>query len=453
MTAAPTGTVGRGLSLRVAGWFSLLTGLNAVVCALVYEAGYGASTFLFGPADRFADLLKVGLSYKAFLAGKVSAAKLALWPELYRGWYTGGDYAQRIGEKAGAITNLHLPPLGQLLGLAEGQVIVSVHTPGRAVVLFLALYVVLAAIAVGFALPARDRRPGVLAGAAVGLLLSYPALLMMTRGNFHSGFTSLGVLAFCLALWRRGTVGPWSTLALALAVNLRPNAAIFALALPLALGLRASLPHLARLAATAGAIAAGAFAVAARLLPEYRPATFLGALRIYGDLYVTGDHGATFNSSLLGLVKFVARVGDPAAAGMGASPALSWAIFNVTAVALVGAALLALRSGRLRPSSACFLLVLCYVLGTPTFGDYHLLVVVGPLLLLHLEAEDGEVAWDGAARALVIGATLLLAAKNEISWGGRSLQVAINPLVALWAFAAIARPALRGAPAPRLVEG
>ena len=50
---------------------------NALFCLLRFEAGFEPDTFLFGPGDRFADALKVPLSYKTVLAPHLDATSVA----------------------------------------------------------------------------------------------------------------------------------------------------------------------------------------------------------------------------------------------------------------------------------------------------------------------------------------------------------------------------------------
>lgn len=426
---------------RAVTWVFLLTGANAIVCVLVWELGYGAMTFLFGPTDRFADLVKVGLSYKALVSPHLTDAALASWPEIFREYYQDSFYVETLQPGILQITNLHLPPLGQLLSMSAGLLTVTVGPVPTLVAAFL-VYLAALAGAVGGALPPRDRTPAVLSGAALLFLFSYPALFLLTRGNLHSALTTAGIVAFCLALHRRESVPTWSLLALAVAVNLRPNAGLVALALPLLLGLRASLPHLVKLAVFTAVIFVATLGVANLLNPEFGLGSFLAALRVYAKLYVEGPSGDAFNSSLLALLKALTRGRVPFGIVMG--------VANTLAIALLALTWAAARTGRLGGAVVAFLVTACYALCTPTFGDYHLLVFVAPLLLIHLEAGPDPLRLDQAAAA--VASVLLLSAKNLGSTGGHSFQVFLNPLVTAAAVLIIAQRALRPAAPAASVE-
>ena len=242
-----------------------------------------------------------------------------------------------------------------------------------------------------------------------------------------------------LALFRRGDVGFAALLSLAIAVNIRPNAIIFALALPVVLGLRRSLKPCIRLAALVSAIFALSYVAVHMLYPDYTLSTFFQGLRIYRNYYIANDGGDKINSSLFAFVRHLNTITD---AGMNYT--LTIAIFYALSAIMLVAAVISLRSCFYRKVIAPFVLTALYTLLSPVFADYHLLVFLAPILLLFFGFRE----WSGQYELISIitfASVMVIVPKNYVFAHGVSLQTMINPAILFVSILYIAKVSLKKA--------
>lgn len=416
------------------------TAANALFNSLAVELGLGFpyTTFLADPADLFGDFFKVVLSYPG--GHDVAIGNLFGLHHLLTGFVASGyDPRSPIGgADPGSITLLHLTPLSTLLDL------IAMHAMGLLdpVLLFLALVAAMlgyAAILLRLAARGSSSTWPWLAAA----MLSYPMLMVLTRGNLLAGATDFLILhAMLLAL--RGRAPLLAAVVLGLAINIRPNAAIFALPL-IALSSFRLRSAGALLGATSTTFAAS-LALDGRLYPAYDMAGFLAGLQRYYALYVAEDDGLGYGSSLFGAAKML----------LGRHPHLDLAAAAVGGI--IGLVAVPLLGGRRIARSTClFLICASYCLGSAVFADYHLLVF---LIVPIAQSLDGDIVDLGAARAgpappelvAFLASCMMLVPKTYVFAGDDiSDQVLLNPLLLLAAATAIIAGALgrtRGGPSP-----
>lgn len=410
-------------TLAGAAWRILfaLTAANAIfnVLAVALGATGPLASFLPGPDDLFADFFKFVLSYPG--GDRVPVGNATALRDLLARYVADNPYHGVDGLGRGVVTHLHVPPFTTLLSLAALRAM-RVLDP---VWLFGLL---VAGLAVWSAFIARavstSRREAVTWTAF--LLLSYPTLLVVTRGNLFAGLTALLLVHAVLVVARGGSAAA-AALLLALAINVRPNAAIFALVLfAAAPGTRLRTGML--LAGATAILFAASLAAASALYPDYTLVTFLAGLAQYHQVYVVGGLGLPYGSSLYGGLKLL----------LGHRPGLE-AVAALAAAALAAAAItLRIRAALPMPVFA-FLLAAAYCLGSSVFADYHLLVFAAPVLCFALarpNPRDGtDVGHDG--RLVVVASCALLAPKNYVFAGPVSEQVLLNPLILVAAAGAL----------------
>jgi hypothetical protein len=165
----------------------------------------------------------------------------------------------------------------------------------------------------------------------------------------------------------------------------------------------------------------------------------LDGLARYKTHMVTHDDGLDWNSSLFGVLEQAAvllpdslRPASPAALLQAGGQ-----LFLVTmgVCAMIGlAGVWAFVTGRLRPLEAVFLLLAVNMLGTPFYGQYHMLVYAAALLLLPMEWKEGRLPLPAVTLvvtcALFAMAALVRSALPLDLWP--FLLLAMTP-VALWA--------------------
>ena len=319
--------------------------------------------------DIFADSIKSGLAQTSISHRLLADDAVREWFPLFRRYLFDNDYL-----KAGWSIH-HSPPLSMLVLMGVAAMLL-VLTPLGVVASLVALY---AAGAAAVATCVRAAASSPIRGPVLALILfAFPSLFMLDRGNIHSGVTSLCVIFYavgaCLGIWK------WSgCAALALAVNLRPNVALFAL-LEFA---RTDRPLDAAVRiAVVGALSLGlgviAFGIVHGIDPTYTPASFLAGLDLYTRNYVVGLSGLHWNSSLTNLERSIRHE-----LGLTPSSHVGWTVFaSVLGLAMVTAFATLAWLRNLPAAWLSFALAACCSLFTPVLGQYHLLIFVAPLLVL-----------------------------------------------------------------------
>jgi hypothetical protein len=428
-----------------------LTYVNMLYCTLGYEFGRGQMTFLAGPDDRFADVIKLSLSYRSVTQGLDETKNFQSWNPVYQHYYEYPDYGGLQSLAKGELTHFHHPPFSTLVFLLCGIFLVWTGSPPLLLLLFFSIYLleVWAMIRIGIS---REKRtlPFVL-GIWFFCLASYPALVIFGRGNYvNAGLTTIPITAFLLAAFTGRGRSVAALVALAMAVNIHPNAIIFLVALPLAYGLRRAIKPVLHFTAIALAMLGASYFAAHALYPDYSAGTFLQGVAIYGKIYVAGGAGLRMGSSLYGLVRSLNH-----GLRLGISFAAESKVFYAAAVVLLIVACSAVWRDWIRGQSAAahegtaserprsgdrmerlghapaavtaFFLASFYCILSPVFADYHLLVFIAPLFLTMLEAGH----WRDSSRLLTLvaaGSLLMLSPKNY-PLQHASVQVIVNPLI------------------------
>ena len=364
------------------------------------------STLLGDPRDRWADLLKMAMSFPGAPVHATAWADLGERLALFQ---------RQIANFEGTpLNHFHMLPVSTLIALAVRQIL-TVADPGWVAAAILGgAAAILMAVVVREA-PARTRL-------AFGLLalIAYPTLFALDRGHLFGLTCGIALLSATLRSLRLGRADWIAILLFAFALNIRPNAGLIPVSLFLfrrgwsfrdlvVLGL-----------ATVAMFGAGMMAASA-VYPDYNLASFLKGLDDYGKLHVVRDFGQAYNSSLFGAFHALFGYRDWA-----------YSLSICVAVGIFAASCLAVWRRAVPDSTAIFLALSCVLFATPVNADYHLIIFLAPLVLL--AREEGRL--DRAGWAVFAGTCFLLAPKNyvfhaapgEVTW---SWQVVANPAVAV----------------------
>lgn len=360
-----------GQKLTYPKYFVLVVASSLVVRSILSSlmAGIGGleNPLFFTAQDLFADSIKSGLAIRAVTARLLDDPRVHAWPALFQSYLFQNPYLRNH------ISIYHSAPLG-MLGLIVFALIMAATSPTVLLVMLLAAFCT-GAVVVGRHLEAAtsgDRLYG-----ALLLIVAYPALFMLDRGNFHSGFTSLCIIFYAVSAvtgrWR-----PAGILALAIAINLRPNTATLLLVeLADRSDLRATIRSVLAASATVVAIALASYVLAASIDPSYSLPAFLHGLALYNTAFIGGGEGMPWNASLLALSRLLGNFGAVPSAAMSFDQRVVTGIMGAACLAAVALAV-ARRIGKVE---AVFLGATLSVLSTPIFAEYHLLIFAAPLLL------------------------------------------------------------------------
>ncbi|GEM_PF-6509586 len=429
------------------------TFLNMLYCTMGYEFGWGPMTFLVGPDDRFADVLKLSLSFRSVTRGVDKTRSFQTWKPIYQDYYEHPVYGGIENLATGELTHFHHPPLSTLIFLLTGIFIVQTGSPLLTLLLFFCIYLLEVWSVIWIGIPRAKRSLGLNSAFWFFCLASYPALITFGRANYvNAGLSTLPITAFVIAIFVRKQATVASLLALAIAVNIHPNAIIFLLALPLAFGIRRAVKPSLQFITIAAAILGTSYLAAHQLYPDYTLTNFRKGVAIYENIYISSGAGVRNGSSLFGLVRAVNR---------GLHLKISFPnelrIFYILAMCLLFLACAALwrasirdkngvqynnaeesrgkkNNGRLVHDSTRwplplvpFFLVSFYCILSPVFADYHLLVFIAPLVLAYFERDNSR----DRSRLLAVVAivsVLMLSPKNY-TFQHASVQIILNPVI------------------------
>jgi hypothetical protein len=370
--------------------------------------GHPFNSFLFEPRDRFADTLKMAMGYPGPPIHPSDPAwglndKLALFQV----------HIEKL--RGSGIDQFHMLPLSTLIGLAVRQAI-SVADPALVLLLALTGAAGLLAWAVASAAPKGPDRLWF----AVLALISYPVIFAIDRGHLFSLVCAASLIAATARCLRDRRSDALTILLWAVAVNIRPTVGMIPLALFLC-GRGVRFRDMVMLGAASVAMFAVLMAAAHAIFPAYGFARFLQGLRDYSTVYVEGGLGQGYNNSLFGALRGIYGYQD-------------WTVVAPPVVALglaAGACILARWRG-IPDAVLIYLLLASYVLGEQVLVDYHLTVLLLPLLLLAgPEKVDPELGWivlAGSCLLMIPKTYLYHATDGKADW---SFQVVLNPVILL----------------------
>lgn len=412
---------------------------NLAASAIGYD--YPFTTFLWKPTDNFGDFFSLLSTYPG--------AERA-WPSTREGLYAilpTHPVSLTVTGPAAAVTHFHMTPFSTLLSLGAVAALKAVDP----VVMFLVLLLALLTWWILLVRRRSESRGEMIAWACLGAI-SYPTLFMVTRGNLHAGLTAmLAIHALLLGLQRRNPL--LAALLLAAAVNIRPNAILLALPLIAFYWPRKWL-FMGGLALSGWTILLSSLLISNIAYPAYSLSTFIAGLKTYSEIYVVGDWGLQYGSSLFGAFRAVFHIYHP----------LIVTAASAVALAVIAGGLAAWHHKRIDDALLLFLSLAGYCLGSAVFGDYHLMIfLVVPLALAGQSPTSLD--WSPAkVWPIALACTsLILGPKNYIFQGALerpiSAQVILNPTLLLAASIIILRaaflvnrsgPGLRRARAPWL---
>lgn len=375
----------------------------------IWAAFSGDTSSMFFPAnDRYADFMKVALSYQdIFSQTLANKAYLHHWPHIFRLYLLDNPYDLSahnlsVPDAEANVTNLHLPPFASVLYLSCAHLIAATN-PLIAMAVFWGAY---GLGGWGVARMVRQHwglsREGGWFVTFIALA-SYPVLWMLSRGNLaggYSGLLTLGWLATAIS-GRNRWVG-W--VMLAFSINLRPEPALLVIVELLGSGsLWMRLSRVAIPGVMSMAIAALAFPLAHALYPLYTLENVRHGLRIYHFRYIVSDMGDEWNASLFLWAKGVLMLMD-VKPRYSAGIALALELCGSLAILLT---LWGAWAGRIKVCALVFLLTALPAMFVPVYSYYHIVAFVAVIVLLVADLER-EPPHPGDYRLPLLIITLLV---------------------------------------------
>ena len=389
----------------------LIFGLSAVN-ALFYSIGYAFSfktgTYIIS-GDYMADLFKIALSYPK-LRDLVQSGQVTFPPflaPLLNVYYKYVAYHGVDGLASGQLTHFHLPPVTTGLILMSIGAFVTFGFISTTLALIFSLIGLLVFALSLSSLTKLDRFL-----ILVAIVTSYPFIFLLQRGNFVGFYAFIFTVIAVMGL--RNGAQKTSVLLMSIAVNIRPNLAVF-------IPLFYFMPYRnfkRPLAVTVLAIliCIGSAYFVNRSYADYTLGNFLLGLNIYKEMYVIGDWGFGYSTSIYTLFKLICKL-----INIKTETNLALPILSMVGLLLSTHAYKLYYDGVIQRSGILFLLTTISMLFTPVFADYHLLMFALPAMFALEEEKDarnfGGYSWSLSAITFIT-CCVLLSPLNYINYDG-----------------------------------
>lgn len=396
----------------------LLTSINAIFYSVKFAFGYDTGTYIFR-GDLFADFFKVIFSYP--YASNVLDMDYSRLPLLLKSYVDNNPYNGISGVENGELTHFHLPPFTTAIALL---CINGFYFFG--VVPFSISLFVLSCCCLVLTLKLALRESNKYDVILILAIASYPLLFIIQRGNFFSFFATWAAFLSILVL-RRGRV-VISLVLISLAINVRPNLVVF---LPIFYFL--PVKNIWRpffLIVLAAGIFLGCLHVVNIYYPAYSIDSFFAGLSTYKSMYVYGDGGFGYSTSLYTFLKYIDKL-------FGLNVPLQILAALVSGISFLAFLIFTYLYSKRQITIDEFVLLLTTLgmLSTHIFADYHLLIFVLPILLMLGSKEEVTIKADVVHKhrlKLFLFCVFMLAPVNYVESKGVYVLPFVKTLTALW---------------------
>lgn len=377
---------------------------NSIATAFGFDYPY--TSFLFHSNDLFGDLIKTALSYPGgeFLY-------LDTWSDKFLGYLLHNPYGGIQSLNEGQLSNLHGMPLPTIIAIGIRELLTTINPITVVAIIIVPMVISLAYIVQSYLLESKLL-------IALSLLFSYPMLLAISRAHLVSLLLGALIISYLLNVGRKRSL-MLSAFLLSAAVNLRPNSIIFLVAPLICFSFKEYLKFIIVFSFASCFILIFSFIGANWLYPDYDFINFLRAIKVYHKLYLLGDWGLIFGSSLYGGLRFFELlVGNNIWQGH-----ISFLVFLFFSISVVLLMLVVIKN-RISYEEYVFSLLCVYALFSGTFADYHLLAFFA-FVILYLNSDCVSKLWlQSAVVVLILSAKNYIFVYDEISW-----QVLLNPVL------------------------
>ena len=376
--------------------------------------------------DLFADYLKVTLSLPN--SNLVHYTKNMGLYNIIKYDINYNPYSDRPDEelrKINKVSHLHLPPFAQLYYLKSLD-LMKILQPATVVYLNIILLVIIALV-----IPDVQTLKSSFKYGSLIIFFSYPFLFGIQRGNFAAMITGLMLIHFLLNIYKH-KCDTFLCLLISIAINFRPNSAIFIAALTI-LNHSEAIKSLIKIALATIIIFIISYCWDHNIYPIYTFHTMLDGLKNYHYLYAYYDGGLNYGSSAFGLAKIM----------IGNNVLIEFICFLFPLLFLLLSVALYYKK-YIHYSSLIFIMCCAYTLSSSVFSDYHLLCFVVPLLISISEVNSIGFAefkvknilsdYNINIYQIFISISLLIPKHYIFIQNDVSLQTLLNPIIILFFF-------------------
>jgi len=343
----------------------VLSAANAMYFLIGFGFESNTGTYIYR-GDIFGDFFKVMFSYP--IGQELGKNSYAILPNVLKSYVDSNPYGGVAALIDGNLTHFHVTPLSTtlLFGFVQASNVVGIR------ISFFILVVLCVSFLVGV-IKWTTNSTKLTFLLLILILVSYPFLFALQRGNLFSFLSCMALVVAVVALQKNRLIAAVGLFAIA--VNIRPHLFVFLPIFyfwPSRAWFRPIVPTMASIILFLVAIL-----YVNDLYADYTVENFIQGLRIYNQKYVIEDGGFAYSMSLYSLVKYIYKLIHLEPPSRIVNLVISIFVFFLIAWASV-----LHYKNRVSEIDYLFVLTASSALGTPVFADYHLLIFFVPIFYL-----------------------------------------------------------------------
>jgi hypothetical protein len=398
-----------------------LSALNALFYSIGYAFSFKTGTYIIS-GDYMADFFKIALSYPK-LRDLVQSGQVtfpSILAPLLNVYYKFVAYHGVDGLSSGQLTHFHLPPF------TTGLILISISAFvyfGFICTTLIVIFSMIGLLIYVLRLSSLKKLDSFLL--FVAIVISYPFIFLLQRGNFVGFYAFIFTVIAVMAL-KQGSQRV-SVILMSIAINIRPNLSVF---VPLFYFMPyANFKRPLVVVGLAVVIFLGSAFLVNQSYSDYTLVHFLAGLDIYKEMYIVGDWGFGYNTSIYNLLKLMCKILNIKMAIDKVLLLLSFIGFLLWVYAFK-----LYYAGVIQRSGILFLLATISMLFTPVFADYHLLIFALPLIFALEEEKTAsnfrQYPWS-IGGMIVIACCIMLSPLNYVSYDGLYIVAMLKILTVL----------------------
>jgi hypothetical protein len=213
------------------------------------------------------------------------------------------------------------------------------------------------------------------------IIISYPFIFCLQRGNFFAFYAFIMATIAIVGLKHKFKIS--SAVLMAMAINIRPNLAVFIPLFYFWTGRDIKSPF--SVIVLSGAFFGASAYMVNQSYPSYTLSNFVSGLETYKMMFIIGDWGFGYSISIYTLAKLAAKLFN-----ISFESELMLKYIYGACLLMFGYTMRLFCTLKIQESGLVFILATISMLATPVFADYHLLIFVLPAMLALEEDETQQ---------------------------------------------------------------
>lgn len=344
---------------------------NSLYLLLRENLGYPFVSFLSLKNDRFADILKYGLSFKDLFIGFDESEYFQKLQSIFKNYLLNNPYAgvEGFNNEQNPHTHFMHPPIIAMLSILFAKLLTFGVHPESTMIIYLLLNSALFIYACSQIFKEKEA----IIASLILFTINYPSLLIYTRGNL-AGFTSLAYIIFILLLQNKRENNYYSTILYCIALPFRFTSIIFLTLQFKLLSINKSIHECIKIALLSAVICFISYIIMQYIYPVFTFENYLMGTEKMSKYLFYNFSFHPHDASLPALIRNI---------GIFSADSLKNIYLISIMVVLPIAAYSTIKAKTF--TEAVYICVVIYFIAGPTSGFYHLTLYTVPILVSYFE--------------------------------------------------------------------